>query len=51
MAWAEDGLIEAVRVKDAAFAWAVQWHPEMALAEASSRKLFSAFVDACRSRG
>jgi gamma-glutamyl-gamma-aminobutyrate hydrolase PuuD len=29
--------------------WAVQWHPEMALAEESSGKLFGAFVGACRS--
>jgi putative glutamine amidotransferase len=49
MARAEDGLIEAVCLKGKPFVWAVQWHPEMAPAEESSRKLFSRFVDACRS--
>lgn len=28
MAYAEDGLIEAVYLPDTYFAWAVQWHPE-----------------------
>ena len=51
MARAEDGLIEAVRMKDRPFVWAVQWHPEFALADESSRKLFGAFVEACRSSG
>jgi putative glutamine amidotransferase len=45
MAQAEDGLIEAVYMKDKPFVWAVQWHPEMALAEESSRKIFRAFVN------
>jgi putative glutamine amidotransferase len=49
MAWAEDGLIEAVRMKDRSFVWALQWHPEMALAWKSSAQIFAAFVDACRS--
>jgi putative glutamine amidotransferase len=49
MARAEDGLIEAVYMKDRAFVWAVQWHPEMALAEESSEKIFGAFVRACAS--
>jgi putative glutamine amidotransferase len=48
MARAGDGLIEAVYMKDKAFVWAVQWHPEI-LAEESSRKIFGAFVDACGS--
>jgi putative glutamine amidotransferase len=51
MARAGDGLVEAVCMKDEAFVWAVQWHPECALAEESSRKIFSAFVDACRDTG
>ncbi|MDR2759408.1 MAG: gamma-glutamyl-gamma-aminobutyrate hydrolase family protein [Spirochaetaceae bacterium] len=51
MARAEDGLIEAVRMKDKTFVWAVQWHPEFAPAEESSRKLFSAFVETCRNAG
>jgi putative glutamine amidotransferase len=47
---ADDGLVEAYRVSDAAaFTLAVQWHPEWRLAEnPDSMKLFSAFGDACR---
>ncbi|MDR0731199.1 MAG: gamma-glutamyl-gamma-aminobutyrate hydrolase family protein [Treponema sp.] len=51
MARSEDGLIEAVRMKNRAFAWAVQWHPEMAPAWESSGKIFAAFVAACRGPG
>lgn len=47
-AWSEDGLCEAVRVKDAAFAHALQWHPEFShLTDENSRKIFAAFVEAC----
>jgi putative glutamine amidotransferase len=49
MARAEDGLVEAVYMKDKTFVWAVQWHPEMALDETSSGKIFGAFVNACGS--
>jgi putative glutamine amidotransferase len=45
MAQAEDGLIEAVYMQDRPFVWAVQWHPEMALEEESSGKIFRAFVN------
>jgi putative glutamine amidotransferase len=47
---AEDGTIEAVRVKDApGFALGIQWHPEARLADdAWSQALFTAFGDACR---
>jgi putative glutamine amidotransferase len=51
MARAEDGLVEAVYMRDRAFVWAVQWHPEMAPAESGSGKIFRAFVDACGSGG
>jgi putative glutamine amidotransferase len=47
MARAEDGLVEAVCLEGKPFVWAVQWHPEMALDEESSGKIFRAFVDAC----
>jgi putative glutamine amidotransferase len=50
MARSEDGLVEAVYMKGRAFVWAVQWHPEMAPAEESSKKIFRAFVDACAGR-
>ena len=47
-----DGVIEAVRVKDApAFAIGVQWHPEWLYTEEPvSKTLFEAFGDAARAR-
>lgn len=51
-ALADDGLIEAYRVRDArSFAYAVQWHPEWKYASNPvSRALFDAFGKACRQR-
>jgi putative glutamine amidotransferase len=51
-ALAEDGTIEAVRVEGAAaFALAVQWHPEWRPQDNPvSRRLFAAFGAACRRR-
>lgn len=51
-AHAPDGLVEAFRVRDAAaFAVAVQWHPEWKAADNPfSRALFGAFGDAVRAR-
>jgi putative glutamine amidotransferase len=50
LAWAEDGLIEAV--EHAAHPWCigVQWHPEMQLDEPAQRRLFAALVGAARKR-
>ena len=48
MATADDGLIEAAYMPDQSFVWALQWHPEYALPEQSSRRLFGAFVNACQ---
>jgi putative glutamine amidotransferase len=47
---ADDGLVEAYRVRDAAgFTLAVQWHPEWKLMDnPDSMKLMQAFGDACR---
>lgn len=49
-AWADDGLVEAFRVKDApGFTLAVQWHPEWKVTEDPvSMAIFGAFGDACR---
>ncbi|QDP00084.1 gamma-glutamyl-gamma-aminobutyrate hydrolase family protein [Thalassotalea sp. PS06] len=49
---ATDGLVEAFSVKDAtSFAIAVQWHPEWQFNNNNySRKLFSAFGQACQQR-
>lgn len=51
-AWAPDGLIEAVSVRDApAFALAVQWHPEWRPREHPLHDaLFRGFAAACRER-
>jgi putative glutamine amidotransferase len=51
-AWAEDGLIECVRVTAArTFAFGVQWHPEWRCADNPvSRALFAAFAEAARAR-
>jgi putative glutamine amidotransferase len=47
-ALAPDGTIEAVRVEGAAFAMAVQWHPEWEVTHYADRqRLFEAFGAAC----
>lgn len=49
MAYAGDGLAEAVWMPGRRFVAAVQWHPEFSYkVNESSRRLFAAFVDACR---
>ena len=49
MATAPDGVVEAVWRPASRFCWAVQWHPEFSHAvDEPSRKIFSAFVGACR---
>ena len=48
MAVAEDGLIEAVEIKDKTFAWALQWHPEFSfMSDEDSFKIFKEFVRHC----
>lgn len=45
MAWAQDGVIEAVYMPDAAFLWAVQWHPEFSYGrDEDSLSLLKEFV-------
>lgn len=48
MAYSEDGVVEAVRVKDHPFAMATQWHPEMMFDSDQQLKLANAFVQACQ---
>lgn len=49
MAVSEDGLTEGIYVPDKRFIWGVQWHPEYDYqTNDASRKIFSAFADACR---
>ena len=50
MACSEDGLVEAAYMPGQRFVWAVQWHPEFLPEEPESRKLFRAFVNACKFR-
>jgi gamma-glutamyl-gamma-aminobutyrate hydrolase PuuD len=46
VAFAPDGLVEAVELPDHPFGLAVQWHPEWLVEHESARRLFKAFVDA-----
>ena len=49
VAWAEDGVLEAVIAKDHSWVVGVQWHPEaMAAVDIVEKALFEAFVDATR---
>ncbi len=48
MAYADDGIAEAVFDKNARFLWAVQFHPEFSWRkDPNCRKIFEAFVRAC----
>ena len=45
----EDGLVEAIEVKDQKFAIGVQWHPEFSYeVNEDSVKLIQAFIEACK---
>lgn len=44
VAWAADGVIEAVEHADHPWCFAVQWHPEMQIGEAPQRRIFEALV-------
>ncbi len=48
VAFAPDGLVEAVEIPGHRFGFAVQWHPEWLTDQPATRRLFSAFVEACR---
>jgi putative glutamine amidotransferase len=50
VAWAEDGVVEAVELEDAPALLAVQWHPEIDAADGGSDLLFRHFLDAARAR-
>ena len=51
MAVSEDGLIEAIAVKDHSFAIGVQWHPEFSyINNEESSLLVQAFVNECQKR-
>ena len=46
-AFAPDGLVEGLEVKDSNFAVGVQWHPECLPNDPQMQKLFTAFISAC----
>ncbi len=48
VAFAPDGLVEAVEMPGHPFGLAVQWHPEWLTEHASARRLFQSFVAAAR---
>jgi putative glutamine amidotransferase len=48
VAFAPDGIVEAVELPEHPFGLAVQWHPEWLTDQDSMRRLFSAFVEAAR---
>ena len=50
VAWAPDGVVEAVEGEDEAFLLGVQWHAEGLTDRAEERLLLSAFVDAAARR-
>ena len=48
VAWAEDGVVEAVELEGAPALLAVQWHPEIDAAESAADPLFSSFLASAR---
>ena len=50
VAWAPDGVVEAIEVPDATFAIGVQWHAESMLDQPSQLRLFGALVRAAADR-
>lgn len=49
MAYADDGVVEAIYSPAARYLRTYQWHPELLIdIDEISRKLFSDFVDACK---
>jgi putative glutamine amidotransferase len=49
VAYAPDGLVEAVELPNHRFGMAVQWHPEWLTDQPATKGLFRAFVEACGS--
>lgn len=50
-ATAEDGVIEGLESKEHTFVLGLQWHPEcLTEADASQKKIFGAFISACKQR-
>jgi len=45
MAFADDGVVEAVYMPDRRYVWGVQWHPELMPNEEATAKIFASFVE------
>jgi putative glutamine amidotransferase len=48
LAWAPDGLVEAIQVPNNPFGFAVQWHPEWLPDDNYAQALFTAFIETAR---
>jgi len=51
VAWAPDGIVEAIEASDGKPIVGVQWHPEAQLDAEHSQRLFAAFVQVCSLSG
>ena len=51
MAYAEDGLAEAVYMPEKSFVWGIQWHPEFSYkTDENSKKILKQFVRAAEEK-
>ncbi len=50
VAWAEDGVVEALELAGHPWCMAVQWHPEMQPDDVAAQKLFASFTQAAAAR-
>jgi putative glutamine amidotransferase len=48
LAWAPDGLVEAIQVPGNPYGLAVQWHPEWLPEDPNAQALFAAFIETTR---
>lgn len=49
--YSEDGIVEAIELKENDFAIGVQWHPERIIDDSiECKKLFDKFIEVCRER-
>ncbi|MEN6481921.1 MAG: gamma-glutamyl-gamma-aminobutyrate hydrolase family protein [Anaerolineaceae bacterium] len=51
VAFASDGLVEAVELKQHPFGLGVQWHPEWLITQSENMAIFSTFIESCNQTG